>query len=803
MEHDNGGPVAASPQDRAADRPPFGSPRRQKTLPPTDEDAFLSSYRHVQRPEWSEHYVNFEALMGRVRRMEARLVEIRRQRRQERHHPASNTSYHANKRNRRRSIGNELEAMGDGLKKSPSVPGPAATTSKPSNSPRHKCNRSEGFLPALAAAPLPAPDTPASTEPTTTGNVPRLSSPTSAGNLELTTTAGDNNGSTFSRLSPRHKNMSLDWLVSLPNAIVSDGATSTGRMRSDSTASIASSTDRKDRDWIQPGSEQFEFCSLIDLELERALLFYLAEVGRVADELSDLSRLMSATTSSLEQYTDALNRYRHLGALLADLYLFVGSNLSAIRKVLTRHDRIVRSDGKALCRYYVRTRREGGTSHLQSLWAHNGLGAAYGSWRKGYQAVLRYEILQLEQGGLEGDVSSGAEEAALTRFHGDPCVNCIEATAGRIQDATHRSLQELVVLGSVGNTLAFEQSILADPVDDKDWDMAFYALTRDRLCGLIDLGSLSMHLEEGGFGGQGALFGADLDEGKAAAQGIEYYLPLGLNLFSTFLYMANYFIAGPTSAVYIETLGGNKALAGLVVGCTPWAAMASTVLFSLWTSYNFKRPLLFSGACLCIGNLLYGLALHFKSIELVLIGRIGVGLGGPRYVGGEVSRYLRSHLCYCLNVINSSLSSSSSSCCRVINRRYIADVAPMESRTAVSAAFVTLSAAGTAVGPGLSALFQQIDFTIDCELNSSPCLWLLPLLLFVFCDNLCVYTITQNIPYYNNLICSPSYSSSINRSLCIQWTHCTWIFYVCSVVVLLFDCCANIQGSREAWSEPT
>mmetsp|Transcript_19977 Transcript_19977/g.40668 ORF Transcript_19977/g.40668 Transcript_19977/m.40668 type:complete len:376 (-) Transcript_19977:345-1472(-) len=37
----------------------------------------------------------------------------------------------------------------------------------------------------------------------------------------------------------------------------------------------------------------------------------------------------------------------------------------------------------------------------------------------------------------------------------------------------------------------------------------------------------------------------------------------------------------------------------------------------------------------------------------------------------------------------------------------------MEGRTAVSAAFVTLSAAGTAVGPGLSSLFQQIDFTVE------------------------------------------------------------------------------------------
>ena len=232
-----------------------------------------------------------------------------------------------------------------------------------------------------------------------------------------------------------------------------------------------------------------------------------------------------------------------------------------------------------------------------------------------------------------------AEEVALTKFYGDPCVQYIDTTAARIKDATHRSLQELVVLGSVGNTLALEPSVLEDRVDDKDWDMAFYALTRDGLCGLIDKESLSVRLEDGA-----AFLGTKLmEEGKAPTQGMEYYLPLGLNLFSTFLYMANYFIAGPTSAVYIETLGGHKALAGLVIGCTPWAAMASTVLFSVWTNSNFKSPLLFSGACLCIGNLLYGLALHFKSIELVLIGRIGVGLGGPRYVVNVVPSL---HFCF-------------------------------------------------------------------------------------------------------------------------------------------------------------
>lgn len=586
-----------------------------------DGDTFLASYLRVRRPEWADQYVDFALLMSQIRSMERRLVDIRR-----RHAPGTGSrprrsSFRGSRRHR--SVGNELEILAESK--------PIHEHQSTANiSPRHNYHRSEGFLPALAAAPEEH--------------------------------EGDDR---FSALSPTKRALSLLTGIG-------------GRNRSDSSVSISSSMSGSNAyrggaegDWLVPGSEQYQFCALIDSQVEKAVLFYLAEVGRIADELKELTGLADIDTS--------LNQYKTLGGRLADLCLFVGSNLSAIRKVLTRHDHLIKSDGKALCRYYVRTRRKSKTSHLQSLWFHDGLRAVYGSWRKGYQRALKFDVERLcaiaDDDVPQQDLSSMAnvDEAAYVKFHNDPCVNCIDATLARIKDATNRSLQELVVLGSVGNTLSLEPTVVANAaIDHKDWDMAFYALTRDGLYGLpgVDMGFLEA----------GATNGGDFEFGpKETSRGLDYYLPLGLNLFSTFLYMANYFIAGPTSAVYIETLGGHKALAGLVIGCTPWAAMASTLLYSAWTSHNFKHPLLFSGFCLCIGNLLYGLALHFKSIELVLIGRIGVGLGGPR----------------------------------VINRRYIADVSPIAQRTAISATFVTLSAAGTAVGPGLSAICQSIDFKIE------------------------------------------------------------------------------------------
>ena len=69
---------------------------------------------------------------------------------------------------------------------------------------------------------------------------------------------------------------------------------------------------------------------------------------------------------------------------------------------------------------------------------------------------------------------------------------------------------------------------------------------------------------------------------------------LALNLLSTFLYMTNYYIVGPSSAKYMTALSAPPSLAGLVLGFTSWGAMLSAVGYSYWTNSNYKRPLLAS-----------------------------------------------------------------------------------------------------------------------------------------------------------------------------------------------------------------
>ena len=89
-------------------------------------------------------------------------------------------------------------------------------------------------------------------------------------------------------------------------------------------------------------------------------------------------------------------------------------------------------------------------------------------------------------------------------------------------------------------------------------------------------------------------------------------------------------------------------------------ALVSCVLYSWWTNYGFKPPLLFSTIMLIVGNLLYAMALQTDSFMLIIIGRLLNGIGGARG----------------------------------INRRYIADHVSLLDRTRASSSFVAVSAVG-------------------------------------------------------------------------------------------------------------
>jgi predicted MFS family arabinose efflux permease len=96
--------------------------------------------------------------------------------------------------------------------------------------------------------------------------------------------------------------------------------------------------------------------------------------------------------------------------------------------------------------------------------------------------------------------------------------------------------------------------------------------------------------------------------------------------------MMNNYIIAPSSAYYAEALGCNDALSGIMVGAAPLFAMSSSVVYSYWTNYNYKHPMLFAATLQIIGNLLYASAFSYKSIRMCLIGRAITGLGAPRVI---------------------------------------------------------------------------------------------------------------------------------------------------------------------------
>ena len=104
-----------------------------------------------------------------------------------------------------------------------------------------------------------------------------------------------------------------------------------------------------------------------------------------------------------------------------------------------------------------------------------------------------------------------------------------------------------------------------------------------------------------------------------------YFMSLILNLANTFLYMVNSYIIVPTADDYSLSLGAAAAVCGIIIGAMAVAQVFSSVYFSAWSNKSYFRPLVFSSIVLCVGNLLYALAYDFKSIWILLIGRLLCG----------------------------------------------------------------------------------------------------------------------------------------------------------------------------------
>jgi MFS family permease len=151
----------------------------------------------------------------------------------------------------------------------------------------------------------------------------------------------------------------------------------------------------------------------------------------------------------------------------------------------------------------------------------------------------------------------------------------------------------------------------------------------------------------------------------------EYHLSLQskINLLivlsHTFVYTMNCYIVQPTNGLYVAELGANKTLSGLIMGLTHLAAIFCTFLYSYWTNFSYKFPLLISCICFILGNFFYAFADYEKSLLIMGLGRFLIGFASAR----------------------------------VVNRRYIIDQVPKQLIMFFSLLYVGLTCLGMAAGP--------------------------------------------------------------------------------------------------------
>jgi len=363
------------------------------------------------------------------------------------------------------------------------------------------------------------------------------------------------------------------------------------------------------------------FSSKMDDEVEKVVLFFLEQQGNLAHKLRILrehfTRLERAKSSPQKAIfeEEIKNKILNVGNDLLKLLLFLELNVSGLRKILKKHDKQIRK--RLLAAHYLVSRARNRYSYLLQLYHNEGILALVGSLNviiDRFQPLRQIKSLEQREDG----------QSEMMEKINDSLV--------RLKAEQDRTLNDYVFMPS---------------------DFVLEA-------GMGSIDELSEEEME-------AMKKRKLDPWSAY-----------LNLTSTFLYMTNYYIVGPTSTQYAKALGSDAAFSGIIIGMTPIAACLSCAVYSYWTNKSFKRPLLLCNVLLIAGNMLYGLALEFDALWMALLGRVLIGLGGARG----------------------------------INRRYIADTVPFQSRTFFSSAFVAVGAVGMAFGPVCAAFLNQIDFQI-------------------------------------------------------------------------------------------
>ncbi|CAM6126172.1 unnamed protein product [Calypogeia fissa] len=350
-----------------------------------------------------------------------------------------------------------------------------------------------------------------------------------------------------------------------------------------------------------------EFSLMLDREVEKTVLFLLEKQGQLACRLAELG----IRRLELEDAGD----WDRL-AELPDAYRAVGKDLLKLLYFVeinaTGLRKILKKFDKGVgYRFtdeYVASRSNHPYSQLQQVFRHVGIGAMVGT--------ISRNLVELQS--TKEALSIYEVPSTPTSYLEEPVIEAIKAAAERLTNSTS-------FLRFLGNHALILPEDLPRITSDDDF-------TRDE--------------EE------------------------YHFLSLALNLANTFLYMMNTYIIVPTADKYALSLGVAPTVCGVIIGSMAVAQLVSSVYFSAWSNKSYFGPLIFSSVMLLLGNLCYAIAYDFRSMALLLVGRLLCGFGSAR----------------------------------AVNRRYVSDCVPVKMRLKASAGFVSASALGMACGPGLAGL---------------------------------------------------------------------------------------------------
>ncbi|CAM6129355.1 unnamed protein product [Calypogeia fissa] len=350
-----------------------------------------------------------------------------------------------------------------------------------------------------------------------------------------------------------------------------------------------------------------EFSLMLDREVEKTVLFLLEKQGQLARRLAELG-IRRLELEDAEDW-DGL-------AELPDAYRAVGKDLLKLLYFVEINatglrkilKKFDRGVGYRFTDEYVASRSNHPYSQLQQVFRHVGIGAMVGT--------ISRNLIELQS--TNEALSIYEVPSTPTSYLEEPVIEAIKAAAERLTNSTS-------FLRFLGNHALILPEDLPRITSDDDF-------TRDE--------------EE------------------------YHFLSLALNLANTFLYMMNTYIIVPTADKYALSLGVAPTVCGVIIGSMAVAQLVSSVYFSAWSNKSYFGPLIFSSVMLLLGNLCYAIAYDFRSMALLLVGRLLCGFGSAR----------------------------------AVNRRYISDCVPVKMRLKASAGFVSASALGMACGPGLAGL---------------------------------------------------------------------------------------------------